>query len=120
MLDLLAPGGRAVFACDLFSSATVKDLARAPREELPGLLRKRVAAGRHFSGLDPASIQAVLTRDRLIAPQVATVRHAAPWLWHLALSKTYLVYALTFNKTSAPASRPASSPDAAPRDIGGE
>ncbi len=96
MLDLLSPGGRGVFASDLFSSATVNDLARVPTEKLPDLMRQRVAAGRIFSGLDPASIAGVLTRDGMIAPRIRQYHLIRPWLWHLGLSKTYLVHAITF------------------------
>jgi hypothetical protein len=101
MLDLLAPGGRGVFACDLFSSVVLPDLARATKDQLPNLMRKMIARERVFSGLDPTSIAAVLMRDPLLCPLTAKVQPVAPWLWHLGLSKTYLVYAVTFMKTGA-------------------
>lgn len=98
MLDLLSPGGRGVFACDLLSSVALPDLAQVPKEQLPGVMQKMLASGKCFSGLEPAAIISFLTRDPIVSPQVGQVQTARPWLWHLGLSKTYAVYTVTFHK----------------------
>lgn len=98
MLDLLAPKGKGVLACDLFSSATVDDLARVPKEQARDLMRKMLSAGKYFSGLDPGSIGHVLKADRAIAPRIESIEPAPPWVWHLGLSKSYLVYAILIRR----------------------
>ena len=52
-----------------------------------------------FQGLDPASIATVLKNDPFISSRVTHLQAAQPWLWHMSLSKTYLVYAMTFSRT---------------------
>jgi hypothetical protein len=99
MADLLAPGGVGVFATDLFSSSRFSDLAKVPKEQLPGLMRTFVADGKYFGGLDPAGIAGVLKQDPAVAPRVSDLRAIAPWLWHLGLNRAYLVYAICFRKS---------------------
>ncbi|HWE02194.1 MAG TPA: hypothetical protein VG326_07250 [Tepidisphaeraceae bacterium] len=96
MTDLLRAGGRGVFACDLFSSKILPDLARVPADQLPALMAKMIAGRKFFSGLDPASVAGALKCDSSIAPLIGKIRTATPWLWHMGLSKTYLVYAVSF------------------------
>ena len=101
MVDLLSPGGRGVFACDLLSSVALRDLARVPKEQLAGVMQKMLVAGKCFSGLEPAAITRFLTRDPIVSPQVERVQTGPPWLWHLGLNKTYAVYAVTFHKRAS-------------------
>jgi hypothetical protein len=97
MLELLAPSGRGVFACDLFSNATFTDLARISHDQLPSLMRTMLNDRKFYTGLDPASMTAVLTRDPAVSA-TDDIRLTHPWLWHLGLSKCYLVYGITFRK----------------------
>lgn len=98
MHALLAPGGRAVLASDLFSSAVLPELARVEKKELPDLMRKMIARGKFFSGLDPASVARAVQSDPVLNADLAGIETAPPWLWHLGLAKSYLVYALQFQK----------------------
>lgn len=100
MFDLLAPGGKGIFACDLFSSAVRPELPRIHKDRLADVMKTMLASGRFFSGLDPASIAAVLERHPALARQAAKLTPHPPWLWHLGLGKSYLVYALTFQKAA--------------------
>lgn len=98
MLDLLTPGGQGVFVCDVLSSTSCPGLARATEQELPDLMRARIASGRYFTGLDPASIIALLERAPSIAGRIQDVWPVRPWLWHLGLNRCFLVYAVCFRR----------------------
>ena len=99
MAALLRPGGRGIFACDLFSSAVQPNLSRIPKVDLPDLMRQMVRDEKYFSHLDPASIARALKTSRPASGQFANVQCVAPWLWHLGIAKTYLVYGMTFDRT---------------------
>jgi hypothetical protein len=87
ILQMLSPGGCAVFISDVVSSDTEPALAQVPDDALPELMRSLVRRRRTFRGLDPEAISVVL--DELDADR----RWFAPWLWHLSPRRTYLVYA---------------------------
>jgi hypothetical protein len=101
LLDLLGPGGRGVLACDLFSSMALADLARVPREQAGNVMSRMLATNRHFSGLDPDTLTTILKRDPAIAPRVADLRFIPPWIWHMSLSKSYLVYAIMWKAAAS-------------------
>jgi len=90
MLDLLTPGGKAILVNDVTSSDRFPPLARVPTGELPDLMRKLVSEQKCYRGLEPAAMIAALRSD----PRAAKWELAAPWLWHVGLERTYLVYAL--------------------------
>jgi SAM-dependent methyltransferase len=92
MLQLLSPGGCAVFISDLVSSDTEPALARVPDDSLPELMRSLVQRRRTFAGLDPRAISIVL--DELGVDR----KWCAPWLWHLSPRRTYLVYAVLMRR----------------------
>ncbi|HET6248322.1 MAG TPA: hypothetical protein VFE47_11535 [Tepidisphaeraceae bacterium] len=94
MLDLLSPGGRGVLACDLLSSGTFPDLARVPKDRAADFMGTMLSRGKCFSGLEPRAMAEILRRDC----RAIDVRPVEPWIWHLGLSKSYLVYALTFRR----------------------
>ena len=94
----LRPGGRGVLVIDLISPEKFAGLSRLPREELADFMRKFVADGRHYAGLDPGSLAAALQADPGLSKQVGPPQFVAPWLWHLGLRKTFLVYAATFRR----------------------
>lgn len=101
MLDLLAPGGTGLLACDLISSESVGELRRVPEHELPGLLGKLGRDGTFFSGLYPDALEAALQTDPALAPRVRDVRRLTPWLWRLGPLRTFLVYGLRFRRAEA-------------------
>jgi hypothetical protein len=98
MVDLLSPGGRGVFVCDLLSSIALPNLAQVPEDQLPGVLQNMQALGKTFAGLEPTAIRNLLTRDPILASRIVKIELGAPWLWHLGLSKCYAVYGMTFEK----------------------
>jgi hypothetical protein len=91
-----APGGRAVLAVDLICSRRHADLARIPEDRLDSFMRTSVSNGGHYSGLDPAALTAAWRFDPVLSRDFAEPRFSAPWLWHLGLRKSFLVYAAMF------------------------
>jgi hypothetical protein len=87
---LVAPGGSVIFNTDIVSSDTVPRLRQIPADDLPGLMRTLIAEDKTFRGLDPATVEATLDRlgDR------SERRWERPWLWHLSVLRSYLVYAM--------------------------
>ncbi len=90
LLDVCAPGGQAILVNDVSSSERFAPLPRIPTEELPDVLRKLLSEGKCFRGLEPAAMIAGIRSD----PRVAKWEQSPPWLWHLGLERTYLVYAI--------------------------
>jgi hypothetical protein len=99
MLDALEPGGRAVFVSDLVSSDTYPGLAATPASELGRLAADLVARGNFFSGMNPAAIAAELGKEPAFN-STTDVRVERPWLWQLSQRRSYLAYAITFEKRS--------------------
>jgi hypothetical protein len=93
---LLKPGGRGILAIDLVSSAYRPDLSQAAPDDLPQVLRACLSAETHFLGLSPAAVTQTLQAD----PTLSGLRLTCPWLWHLAIRKSFLVYAALFRKNS--------------------
>jgi hypothetical protein len=87
----LKPGGRGVLAVDFISSEAFKDLARVPAPQLANLMDRFIADGKGYRGLDPASVERAIRDAGLNQP-----RFVGPWMWHLGLRKSFLVYAMTF------------------------
>jgi hypothetical protein len=92
---MLAPGGRGVVLVDLISSEKFADLARLRREELGGFMRKFIADGKHYSGLDPASMARAVETDGELAGRLRRPEFTEPWLWHIGLNKAFLVYGVS-------------------------
>jgi hypothetical protein len=90
------PSGKAVLAVDLICSKQHGDLARIPEDRLDSFMRTSVRNGVHYRGLDPAALTAAWRFDPMQARALAEPRFSAPWLWHLGLRKSFLVYAATF------------------------
>jgi hypothetical protein len=96
---LLAPGGVAHLVTDTVSDETypLRELweTRAPLALLDHLeLTENV-----FSGTGPAFVRRILATDRQVAPALARPpRLVEPWLWQFSDERTYLVYALSFER----------------------
>jgi hypothetical protein len=91
-------GGKAVLAVDLICSKRHCDLARVPEDRLDSFMHTSVSNGGHYSGLDPAALTAAWRFDPVLSREFAEPRFSAPWLWHLGLRKSFLVYAATFRR----------------------
>ncbi|HZL37010.1 MAG TPA: hypothetical protein VFC78_16945 [Tepidisphaeraceae bacterium] len=102
MINLLASGGRGVFVCDVLSSTSFPELSRVPKDRLGDFMRARISSGRYFLGLDPRSILCLLRQHPQIAPHVTDVRPVSPWLWHLGLDRSFLVYGVCFRRGAMP------------------
>ena len=94
----LAPGGCGVLAIDLISSEQFPDLPRIASDRLDDFMRKFVADRRHYTGLEPAGISAVWRGNADLGAGLSAPQFSAPWLWHLGLRKSFLVYGVTFRK----------------------
>ena len=92
----VAPGGRAVLAIDLISAERFTDLPRVPQDQLDDFMRSFIAAGRHYRGLEPSGIAEAYRSDPSVQRQMGPPAFTPPWLWHLGLRKTFLVYAAIF------------------------
>jgi hypothetical protein len=103
----LSPGGRGVLAIDLISTETFAELPRVPPERLDDLMRTFLADGKHYTGVDPASLSAAWRGDPDLSRQLAAPQFTPPWHWHLGLRKSFLVYGTTFVRRDA--GRPLSS-----------
>lgn len=87
----LATGGFGAVVVDLISSEKVKDLARIPAEQVAAAMDRLIRLDKGFPELDPCSM------IRACEPiGVKSVQASEPWLWHLGLRKSFIVYALTF------------------------
>lgn len=95
IIDLLSSGGTGALAIDLASTENYADLPRVPEDQLEDLLRTLVADGKCFRALTPGVMRAALAREGRSIEQICFTR---PWLWHLGLRKSFLVYGLTFRK----------------------
>jgi hypothetical protein len=97
MAASLKPGGCGALALDLVSSEKVPQLARITETELPAAMDRFIASEKNFRGLEPSAMTAALAG---ISSVHQTEIHP-PWLWHLGLRKSFLVYGMRFTKIIA-------------------
>jgi hypothetical protein len=97
MLEMLAPGGRAIITGEIVSSDTFPELALAPTDKLASLADQLIGAGNFFSGMNPARIVADFTENERLA-EAKGVLIEGPWLWSFSKRRTYLAYAVRFEK----------------------
>src|SRR5581483_1440119 len=88
LADLVAPGGAGVLVTDIVSSDSFPALPSVPVASLPGTLTELLRAGNFFHGLNPGVLATFFRTDQVVAPQVARLHTAAPWLWDFG-SRTY-------------------------------
>jgi hypothetical protein len=94
----LRPSGKGVVAIDLISNELFEGLPRVGLDELPGLMSKFIGDGRHYLGVEPAAIVAAWRGAEELRRQLKAPEFHRPWLWHLGLRKSFLVYGVTFEK----------------------
>jgi len=93
LLGLTAPGGTALFACDLTSSnhyplGTLP--ADADLHEVQLDITRRGAA--YYAG-SPELVERMLREDPILSEQAGRIEALEPWLWTGPHDRTYLVYA---------------------------
>jgi hypothetical protein len=97
MLQLLKPGGQAIFISDLVSSETTPALLQVTDNDLPRLLAHCLSTGNFFSGLNPGLVLQDLQTQPLLNTLARHVQILTPWRWQMG-PRTYAVYAITFTK----------------------
>ena len=100
MLDLLRPGGTGVLICDLVSSDTWEFLLSDEAEVSADLMGDLVEAGNFFTGANPYAILNWMAADPVFVDQAHDYRCFAPWRWRISDRRAYLVYAISFTRTS--------------------
>ena len=103
MLQLLKPGGRAIFISDLVSSETTPALLQVTDADLPRLLAHCLSTNNFFSGLNPGVVLSDLQTQTPLKELARDVQIQAPWRWQMG-PRTYAVYAIVFTKSAAAAS----------------
>lgn len=98
LMELVRPGGHALFMCDVVSSDTEPQLPQAPPEKLEDVLQNLADRGLTFRDLDPRAIIDTLRQHPRLGEKICPLKRTAPWLWHLGPRRTYLVYALLLRK----------------------
>ena len=101
VVALTAVGGSCLFCCDLVSSSAyppLKDVT--PDSDLDAVMRDIVAKGASYFAANPKLIQDILRHDPLLAERAGEPEQLAPWLWTGPHERTYLVYALRFERLS--------------------
>lgn len=87
---LIKPGGKAVIVIDLASTEDFGSTAGIEEDQLPDLMRSVIARKKCFNALTPAALAQAARQHLKITPPTFT----APWLWHLGLAKSFLVFAM--------------------------
>lgn len=96
-LNMLRPGGVAVFVSDVVSSVTSEELKTATTETMSALLKKLVNDGNFFSGTNPATVLADLNMLTRLPGGPESVHTIDPWPWQMG-DRTYAVYAFRIQK----------------------
>lgn len=98
MARLMAPGGCGVLGIDLVSSDVVAGLAQVQEGDLGDVLKRVIGNGRGFVGLDPPAMREAFIADTQLFRKIEGLTFTRPWLWHLGLLRSFLVYAICFRK----------------------
>lgn len=98
MLALLAPGGRGFLVSDMVSSDTVPNLSGRSPQELPELMFQLVQAHNFFTGLNPYLIRGQLQQAGSFSAACSNTTLYRPWLWRLGPKRSYLVFAIGFDR----------------------
>ena len=76
------------------------ELVRTRQEDAHAAMRALIDAGKNYEGLDPTSIKAAFASDPDLRRSRASLTFIAPWIWHLSLRRSFLVYAAIFSLAS--------------------
>lgn len=95
--ESIRPGGRGVIVVDLASTEDFGSAAGIEEDQLSDLMRSLIARKKCFNALTPAA----LTQAARLHLKITSPTFTAPWLWHLGLAKSFLVFALVLYKAPA-------------------
>jgi hypothetical protein len=98
MASLLKERRKAVVLIDLISSEVYEELPRVPETDLSAFMERFTARGKSFVGLDPSAIRRAVEDDAELRTTFKPMRMTPPWLWHLSLRRTFLVYAFQLTR----------------------
>jgi hypothetical protein len=99
---LLAPGGRAHLVTDAVTTETYPLFELWDRQPPRALLEQLEKTDNVFSGTGPSFLRRILATDAQVAPLLdgpATL--VEPWLWQFTEERSYMVYALSFQRRGA-------------------
>lgn len=97
MLNMLRPGGVAIFVTDIVSSDTAPELRSADQRDLPELVKQLISDRNFFSGTNPAMVLNDLNMLSRLPGGADTVHTLDPWLWQMG-ERIYAVYAMRIQK----------------------
>jgi hypothetical protein len=99
LVALTAVGGKCLFSCDLVSSSAYPPLKDVmPDTDLSAVMRDIVAQGASYFAANPKLIKDILQHDPRLAESAGEAEQLEPWLWTGPFERTYLVYALRFER----------------------
>jgi hypothetical protein len=102
LVALTAVGGRCLFTCDLVSSSAYPPLsAVTPESDLSAVMREIVDQGASYFAANPKLIRDIMLHDPTLAEHAGEPEQLEPWLWTGPFERSYLVYALRFERLSA-------------------
>ena len=96
--DVLVPGGRGIFVGELLSSDTYPKLASTPVRALPDVMGELIRTGNFFTAMNPFAIVEMLRTHPRLSSRVQGVKIHVPWLWRVGQARTYLAYAISFER----------------------
>jgi hypothetical protein len=97
MLNMLRPGGVAIFITDIVSSDSAPQLTSVEPADLSDLVKKLVEEQNFFSGTNPANVLADLNVLSRLPDGPDTVHTLDPWLWHVG-NRVYAVYGMRIQR----------------------
>ena len=98
MVELSAVGGSCLFTTDAVSSTTYPLASVTPGSDMRSLLSSAVEQGASYFTANPKLIRHVLHNDPGLAERAGEPDLLEPWLWTGPLERTYLVYAMRFER----------------------
>jgi hypothetical protein len=100
LLGLVAPGGAALLAADLVSSASYPLDDLPPDEDLRALSEKLASQRVAFAVCNPELVRQMLRRDPELAKVAQPPRLGQPWLWDGPKERIYLVCPMVLRRRS--------------------
>ena len=101
LLGLVAPGGGALFACDLVSSSFYPLDDLPPGRDLRAVMADVVDSETFYLAANPTLIRRLLRRDDTLRGLAEEPQLLDPWLWTGPRERTYLVYALRLRRAAS-------------------